>query len=94
MTHRIEPGQEYLACRPAASMPGEHYARIRVTSRPYPGWRGDGQVDIETVAPDGRGLRLRSITVRQLHATAGRKTGYRLVQHADGTPATEGGSER
>jgi hypothetical protein len=89
MTHRIEPGQEYERhdARDAA------VTRIRVTSHPYPGWRGDRQVDIETVTPDGRGLRLRSITVRQLHATADRRAGYRLVQHPDGAPA-EGSAQR
>ena len=83
--HRIEPGQEYQ----------HHDVRqnttttIRVTSRPYPGYRGDGQVDIVTVTPDGRRLRPRAISVRQLHASPTRRSGYRLVRLADGTPAGE-----
>lgn len=78
---RIEPGQEYEAYNAR-----EHSTtRIRVMSRPYPGWRGDGQVDVVTVAPDGRRLRPRAVSVNKLHDNPQRRTGYRLVRNSDGS---------
>ena len=86
--HRIEPGQEYAAHNARENTT----TRIRVTSRPYPGWHGNGQVDIVTIGPDGRRLRPRAIAVSKLHADPTRKTGYQLVQNPDGTPATQEGT--
>jgi hypothetical protein len=95
MTHRIEPGQEYLACRPTPSMPGEHYTRIRVVTTPGLGFH---KAEIVTVWPDGTTSNPRRIEVRSLHPTGFRRdghprvAGYRLVTHADGTPAGQGGA--
>jgi hypothetical protein len=103
MTHRIEPGQEYETCTPIYWLEapngtrGPVRTRIRVTGTPAPGWH---KVEIVTVALNGRTCRPRRIEVGQLHPTgttktgATRRTGYRLVQHPDGTPATEGSSKR
>lgn len=92
--HRIEAGQEYVACRPTPSMPGKHYTRIRV------GLVGplhdEDKVLVATIHTDAFGResfdRRRLIRADQLHADPNRKTGYRLVRHADGTPAGEGGA--
>ncbi|BBB01043.1 hypothetical protein RVR_8276 [Actinacidiphila reveromycinica] len=88
--HRIEAGQEYAACRPTPSMPGEHYTRIRVTETPEPTWH---TASVVTVYADGSTTRPRNINTRKLHATGFRQdghprvTGYRLVRHVDGTTA-------
>lgn len=78
MTHRIEPGQTYLACDGSG-------LRIRVVGNGpgYPAW-GWSKTTIETVLPDGRGVRQRAIETTQLHATPytrdgqPRRTGYAL----------------
>jgi hypothetical protein len=84
----VEFDQEYVACTPSRSIPGEHYIRIRVL---HSGLFDDSKVLVATVhrSRDGREFldRRRQIERRQLHANPNRKTGYRLVQHADGTPA-------
>ena len=85
MTHRIEPGQEYISCLCDPS--DDHAYRIRVLAKPVSGVFGEGKVRVGTVTEDGRVLRLRYIAVRQLHDNPARRTGYRLVRHADGTPA-------
>jgi hypothetical protein len=83
-TPRVEPRQEYERHDPRDNST----TRIRIKSRPRPGWLGDTTVDIVTVTPDGRELRPRPITVRQLHpADWTGRAGYRLVRNADGTPA-------
>lgn len=77
--HTIEPGQECLACDP------RDHIRIRIISRPVPGAFGDGKVQIASITATGREIRPRMIAVRQLHNNPSRKTGYRLVRHADGS---------
>lgn len=85
----IEAGQEYAPC---ANRPDDQ-PRIRVAATPDPDWH---KADIVTVRPDGTTSNPRRIEVSQLHPTGTtrdgnpRKTGYRLVQHADGTPADVG----
>lgn len=84
----IEPGQEYVACSPTRSMPGDHLIRIRVVDSPITtaGRYGYGKVDVETVLPDGRGVRRRAIEASQLHDTPTtrdgkpRRTGYALTK--------------
>jgi hypothetical protein len=82
MTHQIQPGQEYESCDP------RDYIRIRVLST-----SGFGRITIATLTADGRELRQRLVNARQFHAEGTnrngeqRRTGYRLVQHADGIPA-------
>lgn len=88
---RIQPGQEYAAC---ASRPDDQ-PRIRVVGQPVttPGVYGFGKVRVATITADGREIRPRAIETAQLHPTGltrdgqPRKTGYRLVRNADGTPA-------
>lgn len=93
MTPSIEPGQEYQACNPL------DHIRIRVLSAPFPGVTGRPGVTIATLTATGREIRKRTINAGALHETATTRTGqprisgYRLVQHADGTNA-EGSSER
>ena len=91
MSHRIETGQEYALC---AARPDDQ-PRIRVVGDPITtlGLHGFGKVDIVTLTADGREIRRRAIEMTQLHETGTtrdgqpRKTGYRLVRHADGSPA-------
>ncbi|MFJ2630894.1 hypothetical protein ACIO6U_02875 [Streptomyces sp. NPDC087422] len=88
MTHptTIEPGQEYESYDPGHGV----ITRIRIKGTPTPTGRwGVPNVAVITIAPDGRELRPRTIPTRHLHASPTRKTGYRLVQHADGTPANQ-----
>lgn len=85
--HRIERGQEYAFC---AAYPDD--IRIRVIGQPLPWWDNSGKVQIATLAADGREQRPRYIATRQLHADPNRRTGYRLVRNADGTPAAPGGA--
>jgi hypothetical protein len=83
-THRIEPGQEYVSCDP------HDHIRIRTISNPYPDSLGNWKVDIVTLATQGRETGRRWISTSALRGPgAGRKRreGYRLVQHADSTPA-------
>jgi hypothetical protein len=80
--HRIEPGQEYESHNAAENTT----LRIRVAGPTVPGVFGRGRVAVVTVDGD-RYLRLRMIAVRQLHNSPTRRTGYRLVQHADGSEA-------
>lgn len=99
-TPAVLVGQEYETCQPiywlqaADGTRGPVCTRIRVVSKPVttPGLHGFGKVEIETVTASGRGIRRRRINVAQLHATGTvgteelpRKSGYRLVQHADGS---------
>jgi hypothetical protein len=97
----VQPGQEYESCQPVYwGSSGPEYTRIRVVgeSGRTPGLYGFGKVDVVTVTEDGRELRRRRIETSQLHETGTtrdgqpRKSGYRLVRHADGTPA--GGDAR
>lgn len=89
MPHRIEPGQEYTACDP------RDHIRIRIVVVPavFAGLHGHDKVDIVTLTANGREVRPRRISMGKLHEsglTPGgmpRRTGYRLVRHADGTPA-------
>jgi hypothetical protein len=81
----IQPGQIYRSCKPTPSMPGEHYIRIRVVARGpgYPAY-GWSKVLVETVLPDGRGVRERAIETTQLHVSPltrngqPRRSGYAL----------------
>lgn len=81
----IEPGQVYVAVKASRSIPGEHRTRIRVVDcgPAYPAW-GWSKTTVETVLPDGRGVRRRAIETTQLHASATtrdgqpRRTGYVL----------------
>jgi hypothetical protein len=76
----VEPGQEYERHDPRENVT----IRIRVVGMDD---LDDTRVRVATVVPYGYLIRFRSIAVRQLHDNPRRKTGYRLVQHADGTPA-------
>lgn len=88
MTHRIEPRQEYVTCDPRDNI------RIRITGWPVTmnGLHSYGKVQIVTIAADGGETRSRAIAVSSLHPTGltrdgkPRKTGYRLVRNADGSP--------
>ncbi|MFC1420782.1 hypothetical protein [Streptacidiphilus cavernicola] len=79
----IELGRIYRAVRPTPSMPGEQFIRIRVTARgpSFPAW-GWSKVRVETVLPDGTGIRERAIEATQLHDSPltrdgqPRRTGY------------------
>lgn len=81
----IEAGQVYVAVKASPSMPGEHRVRIRVVDcgAGYPSW-GWSKTTVETVLPDGRGVRRRAIETTELHASATtrdgrpRRTGYVL----------------
>lgn len=84
--HRIEQGQEYEAHDSREGVT----TRIRVIGESVPWWDSSGKVQVATLTADGREARARWIATRQLHADPDRKTGYRLVQHADGTPAAGG----
>jgi hypothetical protein len=83
----IRPGQEYESSKPLDD------TRIRVVGTPVPGPLGGRRVAIVTLTADGREIRPRMIDVRHLHPTGltasgkPRKTGWRLVRNADGTPA-------
>lgn len=91
----IEPGDEYLSCKPTESMPNGHPTRIRVVGKPASTWGmyGYGKVDFVTVTETGREVRRRAIEVNQLHETAttksgtARKSGYVRVTPAN--PTTE-----
>lgn len=89
----VELDQEYVACAPSRSKSGEHYIRIRVL---HPGLFEDSKVLVATVhrSRDGREFldRRRQIAARLLHDDPTRRTGYRLVRNADGTPAAPGGA--
>lgn len=82
----IEPGQVYRACKPTPSMPGEHYIRVKVVSKPITmhGMYGYGSVTIVTLTNDGGKVRERAIKFNQLHASPvtkdgqPRRTGYVL----------------
>lgn len=87
MTHRIEPGQEYEAHNRADNST----TRIRVLAKPVPGVFGEGKVRVGTVVAYGRVVRPRYIATKQLHDNPARRTGYLLVQHADGS--TAGGAQ-
>jgi hypothetical protein len=80
VSSRIEEGQEYLACKPTRSRPGEHYIRIRVL---HPGLFDGSKILVATVHLDRHGRafldRRRQIDVSQLHDDPARKTGYRLT---------------
>jgi hypothetical protein len=88
--HRIEAGQEYLACRPTPSIPGEHYTRIRVICAPS---IVSHRPRIVTVHAGGSTSNPRTIDPRKLHPTGTRGdghrrvTGYLLVRNADGSAA-------
>ncbi|MFK0154221.1 hypothetical protein ACIQVK_19375 [Streptomyces sp. NPDC090493] len=87
----IEPGDEYLACKPSASMPNGHRTRIRVVGKPITAWGryGYGKVDVVTITDAGREVRRRVIGIAQLHDSATtqygmpRLTGYVRVTTAD-----------
>jgi hypothetical protein len=89
--HKIRTGQVYESCQPIASMPGEHYTRIRVIAEPVGmhGRYGFGKVQVATITGDGREVRSRAIEVTQLHASgttrdgSPRRTGYRLVKDGE-----------
>lgn len=78
--HRVELDQEYVACRPTPSMPGEHYIRIRVV---HPGPLDGHKSMIATIYRDSHGResldRRRLIATSQLHNNPKRRTGYRLA---------------
>ena len=85
----IQPGQEYESCLPTYyGSAGEEHTRIRIIGEP-----GPGKVSVATLTKSGRELRRRPLSIRQLHATGlaatgqPRRTGYRLVRNADGSPA-------
>lgn len=85
----VEPDQEYVACAPSRSMPGKRYIRIRVL---FVGpIHDEDKVQVATVHHDQFGRewldRRRLIRADQLHGDPNRRTGYRLVRNADGTPA-------
>lgn len=88
MAHRIEPGQEYETCQPVHYLSaGPKPTRIRIKNV-----SGYDRATVVTLTDDGRELRRRLINTRQLHPDGTnrhgeqRRTGYRLVQHADGVP--------
>jgi hypothetical protein len=85
VNHAIERGQEYERHDPRENTT----TRIRTIGPPVPGWDSTGKIRIATLTADGREIRPRYVAVRQLHANPTRITGYRLVQHADGTPAEQ-----
>jgi hypothetical protein len=74
----IQPGQTYLACNGSG-------LRIRIVKNApgYPAW-GWSKTTVETVLPDGRGIRQRAIETTQLHDSPTthngqpRRTGYAL----------------
>jgi len=86
----IRPGQIYEAIKPNPADPNGTRRRIRVTGEPtsFHGMYGYGKVTVETVRPDGTGIRSRRIEVSELHDSATTKTGaprrngYVLVQDA------------
>lgn len=86
MTSSIRPGQTYRAVKASPGDPQKRQIRIRVVTKPYANAFETGKVDIETVRPDGTGVRLRRIKLDQLHATATtrggkpRRTGYVLEE--------------
>lgn len=88
----ITAGQIYEAVRTDRAFTS--LRRIRVVSEPsrFNGVYGYGKVMVETVLPDGRGVRRRRIELSQLHESATTKTGeprrngYVLVQ--DVTPCS------
>jgi hypothetical protein len=93
----ITAGQIYeaVAAKDRVPSPGERNGmprRIRVVSEPSPfhGVYGYGKVMVETVLPDGRGVRRRRIELSELHESATtkhgqpRRNGYVLVMSAEG----------
>lgn len=89
----ITPGQEYESCLPTYyGSAGEEHTRIRVVGESAAG-RFGGKVAVVTLTESGREVRRRAIESAQLHPSgltaAGqpRRTGYRLVRHADGGEA-------
>lgn len=88
--HRIQRGQEYESCQPTVWLAGPIHTRIRVTETPEPDWH---TAEVVTVRPDGTVFNRRRLAVSGLHpsgltrAGAPRRTGYRLVRLADGSPA-------
>ena len=80
----IQLGQTYRSAAPAPSDPSGRRIRIKVVSKPYPGYHGYGKVDIATLTTTGREVRRRSIETSQLHESATapdgkpRRTGYVL----------------
>jgi hypothetical protein len=86
----IEPGQIYQAVKPNSTDPNDPQRRIRIVSRPvsFHGLWGYGKVTVETLRPDGTGIRQRALETRQLHDSATtqdgqpRRTGYVLEQQA------------
>jgi hypothetical protein len=103
-SHRIEPGQQYETCAPIYWLQapdgtrGPVHTRIRILSKPFPGVTDRPFVTIATLTATGRETRKRTIATGSLHPDGTtrngrqRTTGYRLVQHADGTPAAPGGA--
>jgi len=77
----VEPGQEYERHDPREGV----ITRLRVIGGIVPWWDGTEKAQVATVAPDGRLLRPRHIATRLLHADLARRSGYRLVRHADGS---------
>jgi hypothetical protein len=79
----IQPGQEYESCHPL-----DEGRRIRVLSV-----SGYGRATVVTLTGDGREARQRPVNTRHLHDSGltrdgqPRRTGYRLVRNADGSPA-------
>jgi len=98
----IRKGQIYEAVKPNPADPLRR--RIRVVSEPsrISGVYGYGKVQVETVRPDGTGIRQRRIELSELHESATtrhgqrRRNGYVLVMSAAdwnarypvGTPVT------
>lgn len=88
--HRIQPGQEYEKCDPR----DKTIIRIRVIhAGPFDGEKAL----VGTIHRDryGRDIldRRRTIKLSSLHTDGKpRRSSYRLVRHADGTPAAGGGA--
>lgn len=89
----IRAGQIYESVKNLVPSPGHPNGaprQIRVVSEPsrFHGVYGYGKVEVETLRPDGTGVRRRRIELSELHESATTKTGeprrngYVLVQDA------------
>lgn len=91
----VEFDQEYEACTPSRSRSGQRVIRIRVIF--VSPLHDEDKVGVATVHRDQFGRewldRRRLIRADQFHTDPNRRTGYRLVRNADGTPAVVSGGE-
>ena len=73
----IRAGQIYQAVKPNAADPYCVLRRIRVVTNPsrFHGVYGYGKVEVETLRPDGTGVRRRRIELTQLHQSATTRAG-------------------